>query len=133
MGREYSAEDKEKMLQTAIDEAERDDNMLFIDDVIATMPISKATFYSYWPKDSEGYKQITAVLAKNRIKVKKYIRLKLRLSGKAAELLALYRMICTEDERKAIATNYNKTDLTSGGDKLDRVVEVVYKSDESKQ
>lgn len=123
MGREYNERELNEMLADALSAAERDDNVLFIDDVIAAMPISKPTFYSYWPKDSDGYKQVVAVLAKNRIKVKKYIRLKLRLSGKASELLALYRMICTEEERKAIATNYNKTDVTSGGKAVNIIID----------
>ena len=45
-------------------------------------------------------------IQENRIEVKKYIRLKLRLSGKAAELLSLYRMICTDEERRAINQQY---------------------------
>lgn len=123
MGREYNERELNEMLDDALSAAERDDNVLFIDDIIAAMPISKATFYAHWPKDSDGYKQVVAVLAKNRIKVKKYIRLKLRLSGKASELLALYRMICTEEERKAIATNYNKTDVTSGGKAVNIIID----------
>jgi hypothetical protein len=68
--------------------------------------VSKATFYKYITKGSEEYEQIWAKILDNRIEVKKYIRLKLRLSGKAAELLALYRMICTDEERRIINQQY---------------------------
>lgn len=118
----YSRKKRDEILQGMLESIERDDNVLFIDDVIAGSPISKNTFYEWFPKDSEQYKAITTRLAKNRIKVKKYIRLKLRLSGKAAELLALYRMICTEDERRAIATNYTKADMTSDGKRIEMIV-----------
>ena len=74
--------------------------------MIAELPISKPTFYSWWPKGSDKYNELLALINNNRVKVKRYIRLKLRISGKAAELLSLYRMICTEDERRAINQNY---------------------------
>jgi AcrR family transcriptional regulator len=96
----------ERMLEKALEEIEKDDNILFIEDVVAACGVSKATFYKYITKGSEEYEQIWAKILDNRIEVKKYIRLKLRLSGKAAELLALYRMICTDEERRIINQQY---------------------------
>lgn len=95
-----------KMLEVALEEIAKDDNILFIEDVVAACGVSKATFYKYIPKDSEEYEQVWEKIKDNRVEVKKYIRLKLRLSGKAAELLSLYRMICTDEERKAINQQY---------------------------
>lgn len=94
------------MLEKALEEIEKDDNILFIEDVVAACGVSKKTFYKYIPKGSEEYEQIWAKILDNRIKVKKDIRKKLRLSGKAAELLALYRMICTDEERRIINQQY---------------------------
>lgn len=102
----YKEKDKKKIYEQAKNVIESDDNILFLDDVVAELPISKPTFYSWWPKDSDKYNELQALINTNRIKVKRYIRLKLRISGKAAELLSLYRMICTEDERRAINQNY---------------------------
>lgn len=102
----YSKKEKEKIYKKALDEIEKDDNILFMDDVCTELPISKKTMYEWWPPQSEEYKQIWAKINVNRIKVKKYIRLKLRVSGKAGELLALYRMICTEEERRQINQQY---------------------------
>ena len=95
-----------KLLEKALEEIEKDDNILFIEDVVAACGVSKKTFYKYIVKDSEEYEKVWDAITDNRIKVKKYIRLKLRLSGKAAELLSLYRMICTDDERRAINQQY---------------------------
>ena len=95
-----------KLLEKAMEEITNDDNILFMDDVIAACGVSKPTFYKYIVKDSEEYEKVWDAITDNRIKVKKYIRLKLRLSGKAAELLSLYRMICTDDERRAINQQY---------------------------
>lgn len=102
----YKEKDKRKIYEQAKEVIESDDNILFLDDVVAELPISKPTFYSWWPKGSDKYNELLALINTNRIKVKRYIRLKLRISGKAAELLSLYRMICTEDERRAINQNY---------------------------
>lgn len=96
----------EKIKKIALEELEKDDNLLFIEDVVVRCGVSKPTFYKYIPKDSEDYKEIWEKINDNRVKVKGYIRLKLRLSGKASELLALYRMICTEEERRAINQQY---------------------------
>lgn len=95
-----------KLLEKALEEIEKDDNILFIEDVVAACGVSKKTFYKYIVKDSEEYREIWDKIQENRIEVKKYIRLKLRLSGKAAELLSLYRMICTDEERRAINQQY---------------------------
>lgn len=102
----YKEKDKKKIYEQAKNVIEGDDNILFLDDVVAELPISKPTFYSWWPKGSDKYNELLALINTNRVKVKRYIRLKLRISGKAAELLSLYRMICTEDERRAINQNY---------------------------
>lgn len=102
----YKEKDKKKIYEQAKSVIESDDNILFLDDVVAELPISKPTFYSWWPKGSDKYNELQALINTNRVKVKRYIRLKLRISGKAAELLSLYRMICTEDERRAINQNY---------------------------
>ena len=95
-----------KLLEKALEEIEKDDNILFIEDVVAACGVSKKTFYKYIVKDSEEYREIWDKIQENRIEVKKYIRFNLRLSGKAAELLSLYRMICTDEERRAINQQY---------------------------
>lgn len=102
----YTKKDIAKKYDKAIKALESDDNVLFMDDVIAEVGVSKAKFYEWFPKGSKEYEELWEKITENRIKVKKYIRLKLRVSGKAAELLSLYRMICTEEERRAINQNY---------------------------
>lgn len=104
----------EKLFKEAMEALEKDDNLLFIDDVVAACGVCRATFYKYIAKDSEEYAKIWEAITENRIKVKQYIRLKLRISGKAAELLSLYRMICTDEERRAINQQY--VEMSSNGE-----------------
>jgi len=114
----YSEEDRRRIFEAVKEKIIKDDNIFFIESAIAYTPISKPTFYAWFPPDSDEMKELVALLEKNKLKTKDYIRIKLRMGNKSSELLALYRMICTEDERKAIATNYNKTDLTSKDEKI---------------
>lgn len=102
----YSKKDKRAIFQKAVEAIQADDNILFMDDVCTELPIAKKTMYEWWPPKSDEYNKIWELINQNRIKVKKFIRLKLRVSGKASELLALYRMICTEEERRAINQQY---------------------------
>jgi len=114
----YSEEDKRRIFESVKEKIIKDDNIFFIESAIAYIPISKPTFYAWFPPDSAEYKELVALLEKNKLKTKDYIRIKLRMGNKSSELLALYRMICTEEERQAIATNYNKTDVTSKGERI---------------
>lgn len=102
----YSKDNEKQIYKQAVSAIQGDDNILFMDDVIAALPVCKPTFYKWFPKGSAEYEHLWDLLNLNRIKVKKIIRAKLRKSGKAAELLSLYRMICTEEERRAINQNY---------------------------
>ena len=43
----YKEKDKKEIYEQAKSVIERDDNILFIDDVVAELPISKPTFYSF--------------------------------------------------------------------------------------
>ena len=60
-----------KLLEKAMEEITNDDNILFMDDVVAACGVSKPTFYKYIKKGSEEYEQIWAKIQDNRIKVKK--------------------------------------------------------------
>ena len=109
----------EKLLERALEALEKDDNLLFVEDVAAACGVSRKTFYKYIVKDSEEYAKIWEAITENRIKVKQYIRLKLRISGKAAELLSLYRMICTDEERRAINQQY--VEMSSNGENVVKI------------
>ena len=102
----HTKKDKEKIIKQAKKLIAEDKTILFIEDLVAELPISKPTLYKWFPKGSEEYNELLELIEKNKIIGKKEIRAKLRGSDKASELLAVYRMICTDEERKAIAQNY---------------------------
>ena len=106
------AYDREKIFQQA-QAAIRDHNLFFIEDVVAWLPISKPTFYEYFPVDSNELNTLKRMVTDNKIKTKSGIRAKL-YKEKGTSLIALYKMICTDEERRALSLTYqeNKQEIT---------------------
>lgn len=77
--------------------------LFFIEDIIAYIPCRKPTFYEFFPPDSNELNELKELLETNKINIKVAIRKKLQAGSKAAELIALYKLICTDDERKALS------------------------------
>ena len=123
------AYDRKKIYNQAID-AIKENNLFFIEDIIAFIPCNKDTFYRFFPKGSDEYDTLKRLLEDNKIRTKSSIRAKLFKSQKAAELLALYRLICTPEEHQKLNQQY--IDHTSKGEKMQPVPIIFYDSDESK-
>ena len=106
------AYDREKIYQQA-QAAIRDHNLFFIEDVVAWLPISRKTFYEFFPVDGDKCNTLKRLCTDNKIKTKSGIRAKL-YKEKGSSLIALYKMICTEEERRALSLTYqeNKQEIT---------------------
>lgn len=89
----------------AIDEIKDQDDLVFIEDVCVNLAISKPTFYDWWPTHSEEYAEIFQGLERNKIQLKRKIRQQLSKSDKAGELLALYKLIGTREDREKLSTH----------------------------
>ncbi len=109
------AYDKEHIYNEAI-KAIEENHLYFISDVVAYVPCVSSTFYEFFPPDSEESENIKELLNDNRISTKVKLRRKLENGDKAAEILALYKLIATEDERRALSMQH--IDHTSKGDKM---------------
>ncbi len=81
-------------------------NLFFIEDIVAFIPCDKTTFYRFFPVESNEYNILKGLLEQNKIKTKSSIRAKLYKGSKASELLALYRLICTGEERQMLNQQY---------------------------
>lgn len=106
---------KQKIFEQA-KEAITKNNLFFIEDIVAFLPIAKKTYYEYFPLGSDESNDLKEMLELNKIKTKSAIRAKLFKGEKAAELLSLYRLICTNEERQMLNQQY--IDHTSGGQKI---------------
>jgi hypothetical protein len=119
------AYDKDKLYNQAV-KAIEEHNLFFIEDIVAFVSCSKPTFYEYFPVDSNELNNLKELLDNNKIETKSRIRAKLMKSEKAAELLALYRLIATTEEHQKLNQSY--VDHTSKGKELqNNQLEVVVK------
>ena len=111
MAQIYNKEDLFEQAKKAI----RENNLFFFSDVIAFLPCHSTTFYEYFRPEEEEHAELREMLEDNKIKTKSSIRAKLFKSSKAAELLALYRLICTPEEHRLLNQQYieNKFDITT--------------------
>jgi len=75
-------------------------NLFFIEDVVCYLPCGKVTFYEHKLNELNTIKE---ALDKNKINAKIGLRKKWYKSDNATVQIALYRLICTEDERKALS------------------------------
>src|SRR5690554_1056646 len=117
------AYDKKKLFKQATEAIEKN-NLFFIEDVAAFIPCNKSTLYKHFPVDSDELNALKELLEQNKIKTKSSIRAKLYKSAKAAELLALYRLIATPDEHRRLNQSY--VDHTTKGEVMERpVIQVV--------
>lgn len=117
--------DRDKLYQQA-KTAITENNLFFIEDIVAFIPCSKPTFYEHFPIDSNELNNLKDLLEQNKIRTKSAIRAKLYKSPKASELLALYRLICTPEERRMLNQNYIELTGKDGKDLLPKIeIEVV--------
>ena len=107
--------DKQKIFEQA-KEAITKNNLFFVNDVWVWLPRGRSWFYDAFPDGSDELDTIKDMLEQNKIKTKSAIRAKLYKGEKAAELLALCRLICTNEERQMLNQNY--IDITSKGGEL---------------
>ena len=99
------AYDKKKIYQQAKEAIEKN-NLFFIEDIVAWLPCDKTTFYRFFEPGCNEYNDLKTMLENNKIKTKSGIRAKLWKSDKAGELLALYKLIGTEEEHRRLSQTY---------------------------
>ena len=110
---------KEDLYNRTIDLIRRNKHF-FIEDVVAYLGIAKPTFYKHFPLESNEMNAIKEALEKNKIDIKTSIRSKLYDSTSPTSLLALFKLVCSDDERKRLSMEYR--DHSSGGEPINKVV-----------
>jgi hypothetical protein len=91
------AYDKNEIYNTAIKAAE-ENNLYFIEDVVAYLPCDKTTFYRLFPTESNEYNTIKDILTKNKVTQKVKMRKDWSDSENPTLQLALYKTICNDEE-----------------------------------
>lgn len=106
---------KQKIFEQAKEAIEKN-NLFFVDDIVAWLPCGKTWWYDNFPPESEEMNTLREKLDRNKSRTKSAIRAKLFKGEKAAELLSLYRLICTNEERQMLNQQY--IDHTSKGEAI---------------
>jgi len=121
-------EEKDKLFEQALKIA-KDKRLIFIDEIVAYLPISRETFYTYWPLGSDNLDKIKRVINDNKIDIKQGLREKWYESDNATLQMALYKLTAREEERKKLAMSY--VDNTTKGEKINGIqVEIIRNKDD---
>lgn len=94
--------------------------LFWVDDIIAYLPCSGSTFYSYFPNKSDELEVLKRLLEANRIQLKVSLRAKWHNSKAPALQMALMKLISNEDELKRLSVTYN--DHTTKGESINSSV-----------
>lgn len=97
----HTKKEKEVILKKAIKVA-KDNNLIFIDDVSAFLPVTSRTFYDWRFHKSQELKEI---LDDNKVIVKVNLRKKWETLDNPTLNIALYKLVANEEERKILADN----------------------------
>ena len=124
------AYDKKKIFEQAKEQIKKN-NLFFIEVIVAFIPCNKDTFYRFYPVGSDEYDTLKGMLNENRVKTKSAIRSKLFKGNKAAELLALYKLICTDEERDALSMQ--RVDHTTKGKEINTPQFIVQNEEQSEE
>jgi hypothetical protein len=89
------------------------ENIVFITELCAYLPIDRATFYN-WGLDKLD--TIKSAIEDSRVMRKAKMRNRWEDCGAPALEMGAYKLMATDEERKCLSTSY--TDITTGGDKI---------------
>jgi hypothetical protein len=99
------AYDKKKIFEQAKEMIVKH-KLFFIEDIVAFIPISKKTFYDYFPIESNECNELKGMLEINRTELKVSMRSKWYKSNAPALQMALMKLIATPDELKKLSMQY---------------------------
>jgi hypothetical protein len=97
------AYDRKKIFEQA-KEAITKYKLFFIEDVVAWLPISRSTFWEYYPDKSDEMDTLKDMLEQNKVEVKSALRSKWFKGNNPLTQMALYKLIGTEEEYHRIAS-----------------------------
>jgi len=105
------AYDKKKLYKDSI-QLIKENNLYFVEDLVALLPCSKSTFYNIFNEKLDELDAIKSEL--NRNKVLKKIDIRERLEeGKGVGLIALYKLLATKEELLALSGNFHTIEQKS--------------------
>ena len=115
------AYDKEKIYNQALQTIE-ENKLFFVEDVVSYLPCAKATFYDFFPLNSDELNTIKDALEKNKTSIKVSMRAKWYKSDNPSLQIALMKMIATDDEAHRLNGSRFVGDVKSGGEPIQNII-----------
>ena len=90
--------------------------LFFIEDIVAFLPISKKTFYEFFPIESNECNELKGLMETQRTELKVKMRSKWYNSNAPALQMALMKLIASPEELKRLSMTYtdNETKIQGG-------------------
>jgi len=90
-----------------------ENNLFFIEDIIAYLPVSKPTFYDFFPIDSNELNDLKELLERNRVSLKVSMRKKWQDNPAPALQMALMKLIASPEELKKLSMQFVESENTN--------------------
>lgn len=103
--------DKDKLKAELMKIARENPDAVYINDLTNKIGMFKETFNKYFPEGSQDREDILKSLEKNVFNTKEMIRNKLLNLNQSVGLIALYRIIGTQEERENLNTGKYKAEV----------------------
>lgn len=106
------AYDREEIFEQA-KRVTKENNLFFVDDIIAYLPCSKSSFYEFYPDGSDQLDELKAILEKNRVSLKVSMRKKWQDNPAPALQMALMKLIASPEELKKLSMQFIESENTN--------------------
>jgi predicted DNA-binding transcriptional regulator AlpA len=84
--------------------------LIFVEEVVAFIGISKPTFYDFFPVDSNEFNELKRLIEDNKITLKTSMRKKWYDSDNASLQMGLMKLIATPEELRKLSMNHQVTE-----------------------
>ena len=102
-------QDKEQIYELAM-QTIKSKRPLFIDELISYLPITRATFYSYYPLESDKLNNIKEAINHCKIELKASMRNKWYKSENPTLQVSLMKLLANNEEREALMMSASTVD-----------------------
>lgn len=99
--------------------------LIFVEEVVAFIGISKPTFYDYFKVDSNEFNELKELIEVNKVNLKTSMRQKWYKSENPTLQMALMKLLSNQTEHKLLSQNY--TDHTTDGQAISQPTEFTFK------
>ena len=122
--------DRSAIFEQAKKEAESK-KLIWIEEIVSFLPISKPTFYDYFPLDSNELNELKEIIENNRVSLKAAMRKKWYESENPTLQVSLMKLLGTEEETHRLngSKTETKTEISSKDFDLSQVFRIKSKDE----